>query len=258
MQYRDSVLPILRGLRPRLMENWGKSPVVNNKGGGAADVVTALDIEVEKTTREALAKIYPDITFVGEENGGDRSAARFWIMDPIDGTAHYVRGLPFCTSMIALIEDGRVNFAAIYDFVGDNVYWAERGAGAFCNDTRLHVSDRDLGSAYFAWETHIEKPDNYERLMKFRHNQIVLLKTVTAGWEFAMVAAGKIEGRICFDPHGQDYDYAPGTLLVEEAGGVVANLGATTYDYRNLDFIASNPIIYKKLTSGPNALFPIQ
>lgn len=257
MQYRDNVLPILRGLRPRLMEHWGNAPIVHNKGGGAADVVTELDIEVEQTTRAALDKIYPDITFVGEESEGDRSTARFWLMDPIDGTAHYVRGLPFCTSQIALIENGRVNFAAIYDFVNDHMYWAERGGGAFRDDTRLHVSNREIGNAYFAWETHIEKQTNYEQLMLLI-GKVVFFKTVTAGWEFAMVAAGKLDGRICFDPHGQDYDYAPGTLLVEEAGGVVTNLGTTTYDYSNLNFIATNRSIYKELTSGGNALFPLK
>jgi len=74
-------------------------------------VVTKLDTDVEEFVSDELTKIYPDIGFVGEEHGGNREAARFWIMDPIDGTGHFIRGLPFCTSMIALVEDGHVNFS---------------------------------------------------------------------------------------------------------------------------------------------------
>lgn len=68
-----------------------------------------------------------------------------------------------------------------------------------------------------------------------------------------MVAAGKVDGRVTFEPYGNDYDFAPGSLLVEEAGGVVRNLGSDTYDYRNTDFIAANPIIYKELTGEGGA-----
>ena len=73
-----------------------------------------------------------------------------------------------------------------------------------------------------------------------------------------LVATGKIEGRVNFDPWGKDYDYAAGSLLVQEAGGIVANLGKRTYDYRNYDYIAASPTMYKVLTEGPDAIFPIE
>jgi fructose-1,6-bisphosphatase/inositol monophosphatase family enzyme len=88
--------------------------------------------------------------------------------------------------------------------------------------------------------------------------QSLLIKTVSSGWEHVMVASGKLDARVCFDPHGKDYDFAPGSLLVREAGGVIANIGSTEYNYRNTNFIAANPIIFKELTEGENALFPIR
>ena len=84
-----------------------------------------------------------------------------------------------------------------------------------------------------------------------------LIEIVTSGYEFALVASGKIEGRICSDPYAFDYDIAPGTLLIEEAGGIVTNIGKNTFDYRNRDLIAANRPVYEALTEGPEAFFPI-
>jgi len=158
--------------------------------------------------------------------------------------------------MLALIEDGQVTFSVIYDFINDVCYHATRGKGAFRENERIHVSDRPLESAYLGWESHLDKPENLESFLKLRE-KVILFKTISAGYEYVLVATGKIEGRVNFDPHGKDYDFAPGSLLVSEAGGVVANLGSTTYNFRNTDLIAANPKVFEKLTSGPEAIFPI-
>ncbi len=73
-----------------------------------------------------------------------------------------------------------------------------------------------------------------------------------------MVASGKLEGRVTLDPYGKIWDYAPGSLLVSEVGGIVTNIGKETYDYRNLNSIVTNPIIYKELTEGETAIFPVE
>lgn len=257
MNYSEKVIPILRQLRPVVLPHWGSAEVIGKKSDSATDVVTEVDVEVEKIASKGLTEIYPDIEFVGEEQGGNRGAKRFWLMDPIDGTGHYIRGLPFCTTMIALIEDGQVNFSAIYDFLNDNMYWAERGKGAFRDNDRLQVSNRTLAQSYIGWEIRRDKKENDEIFSELR-KRAVLFKSVSAGWEYAMIAAGKLDARICFDPYGKDYDFSPGSLLVSEAGGVVANLNSDSYDYRNTNFIAANPIIYKELTSGNNPLFPLK
>ncbi len=255
MSYIETVGHCLHELRELMVSNWGTAEVIHQKNASASSIVTAIDIEVEKRMSEMLAQKFPDIAFVGEEAGGDRNAEKFWLMDPIDGTGHYARGLPFCTSMLALVEQGFVRFSVIYDFLNDHMYWAERGCGAFCNEARLQVSTRELKDAYVLLETNTAIPGNTERRQKLRE-KTDLLSTYSAGWEFAMVASGKLDARICVNPWGSDYDFAPGSLLVSEAGGAVANLGSSTYDYRNLNFIASNKVIYKELTEGEGALFP--
>jgi fructose-1,6-bisphosphatase/inositol monophosphatase family enzyme len=72
-----------------------------------------------------------------------------------------------------------------------------------------------------------------------------------------MVASGKLDGRLALDPWGQDWDFAPGSLLVTEAGGIATNLGKNTYDYRNHNYIIANPLVHEELTVGPRALFPV-
>lgn len=243
------IIKILRGTRKILLSQWGKIGIINQKDESACNIVTEMDIKVENLVKEKLFKLHPDIKFVGEECGGNRGAESFWLMDPIDGTQHYVRGLPFCTSMLALVENGEVVFAAIYDFINDDMYWAQKGKGAFCDSRRLQVSRRSLKDSYVCFETRMEREKNrniFFNLLDRTH----LVKTISAGWEFAMIADGKLDGRICFDPYGQDYDFAPGCLLVSEAGGIVANIDSTSkkYDFTNTNFIAASPIVHEELS----------
>jgi myo-inositol-1(or 4)-monophosphatase len=233
-------------VREILLPQWGKAEVIDKKTASSSDVLTALDQKVEKFLREKLAEVYPDIQFVGEEEGGNREAERFWLVDPIDGTGHYVRGLPFCTSMLALIEDGVVTFSVIYDFLNDDMYWAEKGKGAYKNDSPIHVSDRSLTDSYICMESKMYKKYNQEFFGRI-NTKAPYFSSVDCGWEFAMVACGKLDGRISFDPWGYDYDFAPGALLVSEAGGIVVNIGSSEYDYKNINFIAAGPKVYKEL-----------
>ena len=255
MKDKQKILDIIRNTRTISLPAWGNVDVLRNKGAGTHDVVTELDESIERLLASEFLKIEPDIQFVGEEFGGNRSAKKFWLVDPIDGTGLFVRGLPFCTTMVALIEDGQVTFGAIYDFVNDVMYHAEKGGGAYEDNTPIRVSERDLTNAYMGYESRIEKQHNLEKFLEAKAH-FGTIKFLCAGYEHVLVATGKIEGRITYDSYGYDYDFAPGSLLVSEAGGVVANIGKKTYDYTNTSYIASNPIVFKQLTRA-DSLFPI-
>ena len=246
MEYKNIVLPIVRSVRDIALGSWGKIEILGNKTGLSHDVVTEIDHKVEEILKEKLTLAYPDIAFVGEEGGGNRDAKTFWLVDPIDGTGDYVRGLPFSTVMLALIDEGQVIFSAIYDFIKDDMYWAEKGKGAYKNEEKIHVSDRSINEAYIGIETRSYKKENQIYFGKI-HEKAGFFNSVSAGWELAMVASGKLDARISFDGYGKDYDYAPGTLLISEAGGIVKNLNSETYDYRNTSLIAANPKVYASL-----------
>lgn len=252
----DTVGPILRQTRELSMPSFGKADEISRKSDSPHDAVTVIDGDIERFLAERLRTHYPESEFFGEEYGGS-SSARYWLCDPIDGTAHYIRGLPFCTTMLALIEDGEVQFGAIYDFVTDTLYHAERGAGAYRDDEPIHVSDRPLSESYIALETHLEKPENLRRFLAL-NEKVSLMHVLCCGYEFARVAEGKMDARISFDPYGKDWDYAPGPLVVAEAGGVVTNVGVRDFSFGNHDLIAASPRVYAALTQGDDALFPLR
>ena len=250
------ILEIIKASRAISLPLWGKVDGTNLKGDSAASVVTIIDQEVEEYLKKEFAQIEPTIDFVGEEYGGNRDAERFWLIDPIDGTGHYVRGTPFCTTMVSLIEHGEVTFSVIYHFVTDTMFYAVKGGGAWRNSEKIFVSNRPIAQSYIVFESNIKKTENMAFYHKLRE-KCVMISMVCSGYEHCMVASGQLEGRVTFDGYGQDYDFAPGTLLIREAGGTVANIGSTTYDYRKTNYIAANPDVFTSLTKGETAIFPI-
>lgn len=239
-----------------LKQYYGNVEVISKGDGNSiGGVVTELDRKTEQFLERELGKFSADVGFRGEEFGVKNHADTTWLVDPIDGTAHFIRGIPFCTTMVALIEKGEVVLSVIHDFVNDDTYWAIRGGGAFCNDKKISVSNRSLKQSLISFETKLEKPENYEKYLAV-HQQAGIIATINCGFEFAMIASGKLDGRIGLEPYGMDWDFAPGSLLVTEAGSVATNIGKNTYDYQDHNFIIANPSVHKDLTEGDNAIFP--
>lgn len=240
-----------------LLPHFGKIDVVKSKSSFAHDIVTELDLEAEKLIAQRFASRFPEIGFVGEEGENKNDKERFWLVDPIDGTAHYVRGLPFCTTMICLVDKGEVILSVINNFVTGELFSASKNRGAKLNGKAINVSGRSLAESYISVES---KLDNEETLKKYLalKRRTTIFHTISCGYEYGLIASGKLEGRICIDPYGEDYDYAQGALLVSEAGGIVRNIGSRTYDYKNHNFIAANPAVYKELTEGDDAIFPLK
>lgn len=115
---------------------------------GLQDFVTAADRHGEALIRDALKAAFPEDGFVGEETGGEPEGEGFWVVDPIDGTTNYIRGLRHWGVSIAFVRGGRVEIGCIYDATTGGVCTAVRGGGAFCGERRLAVSTRsDPGEA---------------------------------------------------------------------------------------------------------------
>lgn len=220
------------------------------------DLVTELDRKTEVFLAAKFKEFDPTIGFRGEEFGVTSDSDRTWLVDPIDGTTHFVRGLPFCTTMVALIDNGQIVLSVIYDFVNQDTYWAITGEGAYKNQTRLHVSDRPLRQSLLSYETNSKQPGNLDLWLTLR-DKTNYIQTMNCGYEFAMIASGKLDGRIAKDPYGKDWDFAPGSLLVAEACGIVANLGKSTYDYTDHDYLMTNQHVYDELTHPVTGLFPV-
>ena len=179
--------------------------------------VTELDVLIEKKVRDAILNASSDFGFRGEETGHTGSEQAFWIVDPIDGTSSFIRGLPYATNMAAFIEAGETKAALIYDFIHDVLYTAVKGEGAFRNGEPLRITEQDrfhdqvvyaLGGKLFA--------QLREALQAI--DAKALLPLTASGHAYAMLAEGSIDGVAQIDPGALLHDMAPGLLIAEEAG----------------------------------------
>ena len=246
MTYAETAIEVIKktllDIRPELVKQFG-STAYDLKHDKSK--VTQLDMHVEQLLKRALKVLDSSVGFYGEEFGIEGSKERFWLIDPIDGTEAFVRGLPLCTNMLCLIENNKPSASVIYNFVLDDFYSAIEGRGAFKNNQPIRVSNRPIEEA--AIEAEIE-------LLDQKHQDIVVnmpghafYRFWCAGYGLSKVAEGNIEARVMYHALGKMYDFVPGALLVKEAGGKVTNIGVKTYDYKNLDMIVSNSVVHEDL-----------
>ena len=246
LKAKDMATVAAKKIGKKLRANWGQ--IDHKSKTEVGQVVTELDHQTELFLAKQFKKFDNSIGFRGEEFGTHQSGKRTWLVDPIDGTIHFIRGLPFCTTMISLIEDGQVVIGIIHDFVADQTYWAIKGQGAFKDSQPIKVSDRHLGGhSLIGIET--SKTEIYLKARRRLRGEDLgkVLITCNSGWELAMVACGKMDARVVCLGFGKDYDYAAGSLIVQEAGGIVRNLGSTGYDYTNCNHIAASAVVYHDL-----------
>ena len=235
-------------LRPQLMQSFGN---VSHTKKADASLVTDLDMRAETLLRERLRTFDPTIGFEGEETGATGSRDTFWLVDPIDGTQHFIRGLPYCTNMIALIHHGEVILGVIYNFAEDALYSACQGGGAFRNDEPIQASQRELEGAMIASEIMLrpgKEAENQALMHQLECAKIYnLFNSGSVGYDMTLVADGRIEGRITKDAYGAPYDYAAGALIAAEAGAIVRTLGSSVYDYQQTDFYVLSPNVHEQL-----------
>jgi histidinol-phosphatase len=187
--------------------------------------VSEADEAVERMVRERLAVDRREDGIVGEEFGvlgskeAGRSTARRWIIDPIDGTKNYVRGIPVFATLIGLEENGRIVTGVVSAPALARRWWAARGEGAFCNGEAIHVSRiAALADSHLTYDS-INDFDQYGGAVRF----LSLMRHCTRArgfgdfWAHMLVAEGAVE--IALEPKVAIWDMAPIQIIVEEAGG---------------------------------------
>ncbi|MDP4031655.1 MAG: inositol monophosphatase family protein [Pseudorhodobacter sp.] len=200
---------------------------VSSKGPG--DFVTRADREAERIIKEDLLGARPTYGWLGEETGETAGAdpTRRWIVDPLDGTTNFLHGLPHWAVSIALEHKGEIVSAVVFDAAKDEMYWAEKGAGTWMNESRLRVSGRRvMMEAIFATGV----PFGGRGTLPATLQDLARLMPVCAGvrrWgaaslDLAYVAAGRYDGY--WERGIEAWDIAAGMLLVREAGGMVSGI----------------------------------
>ena len=187
---------------------------------GQQDLVSVADREVEELIRGRLAVAFPGDAVLGEEGGGDGAGERIWVLDPIDGTFNFLRGIPCWAVVAALVVDGRTELALTYDPVHDELFTARRGGGARCNGATIRVSGQAgvetscLALAY----SFRQEPESYVAMVRtalrlgFEHR-----RSGSTAVQLCWVADGRCE--VFATRYCSAWDCLAGLLLVEEAGG---------------------------------------
>lgn len=253
-QANDVIHMTLMALQPTLLEAQGK---ISHHLKDDETAVTDMDTMVEARLRDALHSFAPDIPFCGEESGADFKHPTYWLVDPIDGTEPFIRGLPFATNMVALIDNNQPVLGVIFNFSLNQYYLAIKGQGATRNGHTIRVSDRPLHRSFVSLggsnRSVIEAANLYDRF-RYELGVNAIIKLAATGAEMTQVAAGQTEGRVLYKGRAKPWDFAPGALLIAEAGGRVANIGSDTYDVRNTDVIATNAAIFDDVMAFMNTI----
>lgn len=219
---------------------------------GPSDFVSSADLYAEKKLREALEKARPDFGFLLEEGGRieGKDHSNTWIIDPLDGTTNFLHGFPHWCISIALERDSDIHAGVIYDPIKDDLFWAEKGQGAFWNDRRMRVANRQhLDETVVATDVPgIGRGDHTEilgTLGQVMRSVAGVRRTGSAALDLAYVAAGKLDAY--WEKDVNAWDVAAGVAMVREAGGIVSDLKGERKCHHAGHIIAANTTIHTQL-----------
>jgi len=202
---------------------------------GPYDFVTKTDKYVEKILIEELSKSKKNYSFITEETGkiNNKDKENFWIIDPIDGTTNFLHGIPHFAICVAFKSKEEIISGLVFDPIKDEMFFAEKNKGAYLNNQRLRVSNKSsLDDCLFS--------SNHEGV---KYSNLNMRYSGCAALDLAYVASGRLDG--FFHNTINLWDVAAGSLMVEEAGGIVNDLNQ--FNINNIDIKASSSAINDKM-----------
>ena len=233
-----------------IMRSFGRLDTLTVSEKQTNDFVSEVDRNAEHAIIETISRAYPGHAILAEETGSQGKDEFQWIIDPLDGTTNYLHGFPQFAVSIALTHRGRLESAVVYDPVRDEMFTADRGAGALLNDRRLRVTDQKglkgalLGTGIpFRDQRYM---DAYLAMLKdFTRETAGIRRPGSAALDFAYVAAGRLDG---FWELGLSvWDFAAGALLVQEAGGAVSDIGGGSRHMETGNVITANVKLHRDM-----------
>ncbi len=240
----DKIADVVRDCGKIMLEAVRTSDMVDAKEGHA-NFVTTYDKKVQETLKEKLTEILPATAFVGEEDDIHTSIQKglAFIVDPIDGTTNFIKDYHVSAISVGLINDGRSYIGVVYNPYLDEMFTAERGKGAFLNGKPIHVSRNPLseGIVLFGTAPYYEELSrkSFDLAYEYFRQALDIRRSGSAAIDLCSIAAGRAE--VYFELRLSPWDYAAGSLIVEEAGGVVTTVdgGEITFE-RPCSVLAAN------------------
>jgi myo-inositol-1(or 4)-monophosphatase len=228
----------------KLILKWyGKENEIIEKG--EKDFTLTADLEAEKLLLDEINKYFPDDSILSEEAGDFKNGSEYrWIIDPLDGTANFKANIPyFCTTM-AIEMIGQIVVSVVYDPIHNNLFSAQRGQNAFLNGNQIYVSsESNINNFLISYSTSNHKSAEVIDLgaglyRNVLHNCRAIRLQGSSILDLCHVAMGTFDGLIKV---GANYwDFAPGCLIVEEAGGIVTSLSSDSWNRETNNIVASN------------------
>jgi len=244
-----------------LIENFRNLPKEAIRQKSRNDFLSFVDESSEKTIISMIHEKYPDHSILAEEGGAsDRSTEYRWIIDPLDGTTNYITNIPiFCVS-IALQKTDEIILGVIYDPIHDELFWAEKGKGAFINENPIKVSEaKNLSESFiatgFPFKAKKFIPNYLDSFEQIFSKCIGKRRMGSAAIDLAYVAAGRFDGfwELGLSP----WDLAAGSIIIKEAGGKLTDFWNGSNYLNNNYLIATNGKIHRELSDIIQSHFPI-
>jgi myo-inositol-1(or 4)-monophosphatase len=233
-----------------IMRSFGRLDALTVSEKKANDFVSEVDRNAEQAIIDTIRRAYPSHAILAEESGSHGDDPHEWVVDPLDGTTNYLHGFPQFAVSIAMRHRGRLENAVVYDPVRDEMFTADRGGGALLNDRRLRVADRKglkgalLGTGIpFRDQRYM---DAYlEMLRTLSRDTAGVRRPGSAALDFAYVAAGRLDG--FWELGLSAWDFAAGTLLVQEAGGTVSDIRGGSRHFDSGNVVAGNVRLHREI-----------
>lgn len=235
-----------------ITRNIDRIPTLKVDRKGRNDFVSEVDQAAEVAIVDCLKSSFPDHGMLTEESGeiGKQDGEFLWIIDPLDGTTNFIHGFPhFCVS-IALMQNGRMNQAIVYDPIRQELFTASHGVGAWVNNKRMRVQsgmqfENALIGSGFPYRKGQDLEFYMDSMRVFTETSGGVRRSGSAALDLAYVAAGRMDG--VWLSGLKSWDFAAGALLIREAGGLVNDFnGGDTY-MESGDLIAGSPKIHHEM-----------
>lgn len=248
MEVTDELKLITEAVRKAgqiVKDGYGQNLEITIKGD-PKNIATQIDQASEKAIIETL-QASSDYPILAEESGKSGELGdTFWVIDPLDGTTNFSRGIPFFSVSVALVKEEKVVCGATLNPLTGDLYFAQKGKGAYLNDLQIKVSDKTEGAIVILNQGYSE-----EAILKYRQTVeklgplYILRRLGSSCLEYCMVASGVVEGFVSFGD--KLWDYAAGMIIIEEAGGKVTDWKGNPWSVWSPYVLSSNQVVYEKL-----------
>ena len=246
------VIKACRKASKTLIRDFGEVEKLQVSIKGPGDFVTTSDKKIEKILIDELQKARPNYSILSEEIGQIKNDEEFkWIIDPIDGTANFLHGIPHFAISVGLEHNKEIICGIIYDPIKDEMFVAEKGNGSYLNNQRMRVSARSKlkDCIIFTGGPHQNSKDKELSFVEYKKFsslvQTPIRKMGSASLDMAYVAAGRCDG---FWQRNLNYwDYAAGIIIIKEAGGFVTDFKGNNEYIKNETILATNSKINEEM-----------